>query len=290
MKAVLDTKPTSAYDDNLSQHYQFPRRYLTLMQKVVGDWVVLRRPRADKGDLAYFATARVVSISPDPKDESLSYALFSDYLHFDKPVPWRLGNRYFESALRELHITKVGLYMRGRSVRLISEEDFVDLVSKGVTAISETGEPQDGNIVPVDESPRKFESRLVNRVIRDVTFRRSICAAYDFRCAITGIRVLDRNGNAEVQAAHIWPVSTGGPDLIQNGLALASTIHWLFDHHLISISEDYKLLIANDSVPKEMQELLDANGGQIMLPKDPSLWPHEAFLKKHRSLFFQHMN
>jgi hypothetical protein len=28
MKAVFDTKPTSVYDDEVTRHYQFPRRYL----------------------------------------------------------------------------------------------------------------------------------------------------------------------------------------------------------------------------------------------------------------------
>lgn len=46
MKAVFDTKPTAAYDDDIFRHYQFPRRYLAAVEKCVNDWIVLRRPRA----------------------------------------------------------------------------------------------------------------------------------------------------------------------------------------------------------------------------------------------------
>src|SRR5690348_12278258 len=64
MKAVFDTKPSSGYDDDLTRHYQFPRRYLGQVKEAVGDWVVLRRPRADGGNLAYFAVAKWLALNP----------------------------------------------------------------------------------------------------------------------------------------------------------------------------------------------------------------------------------
>ncbi len=89
MKAVLDTKPTSIYDDEVSERYQFPRRYLATIERCLGDWVVLRRPRADGGNLAYFAAAKIAAIDPDPRGSGMSYARFSDFLEFDAQVPWR---------------------------------------------------------------------------------------------------------------------------------------------------------------------------------------------------------
>src|SRR5262249_13242706 len=102
MKAVFDTKPTSVYDDDISRHYQFPRRYLATVEKCVGDWIVLRRPRADGGNLAYFATARVESLEPDPITSGMSYARLTEYLPFDKPVPWTIDGRYAEESLRSM--------------------------------------------------------------------------------------------------------------------------------------------------------------------------------------------
>lgn len=46
MKAVLDTKEASEYDDDTSRHYHFPQRYLQTVEQARGDWVVLRRPTA----------------------------------------------------------------------------------------------------------------------------------------------------------------------------------------------------------------------------------------------------
>lgn len=65
MKAVFDTKPTSVYDDDISQRYHFPKRYLSTVQKCLDDWVVFRRPRAHGGNLAYLAIAYVLSIEQD---------------------------------------------------------------------------------------------------------------------------------------------------------------------------------------------------------------------------------
>jgi len=285
MKAVLDTKPTSAYDDDLSQHYQFPRRYRALMEQSVGDWVVLRRPRADGGNLAYFATARVISINPDPNVEGMSYAQLGEYLPFDTPVPWQVNKRYAEEALRKLPITQVGLYLRGRSVRTLSNEDFLDLITLGFPKTLELQMSQDQSSDPLPEKVRRVESKLTNRVIREASFRRTICEAYDSRCAVTRLRILDRQGNAEAQAAHIWAVSNGGPDLVQNGIALSATVHWLFDRHLISISDDHKLLVADKLIPAELRASFAQHGGNILLPSNTAMWPHSAYLARHRAMF-----
>jgi putative restriction endonuclease len=33
-------------------------------------------------------------------------------------------------------------------------------------------------------------------------------------------------------------VAEGGPDVVQNGIALSATAHWLFDRHLIALTDD----------------------------------------------------
>lgn len=108
MKAVFDTKPTSVYDDDIFSRYHVPKRYLKAVEATVGDWVVLRRPRADGGNLAYFATARVSHIEPDPAASSMSYARLTNFLGFDAPVPWRIEGRYAEEALRNVELQFVG--------------------------------------------------------------------------------------------------------------------------------------------------------------------------------------
>jgi len=286
MKAVFDTKPTSAYDDDISAHYHFPRRYMNIVERCIGDWIVLRRPRADGGNLAYFATARVSSVDPDPLNPAMSYARLVDFLPFDQVVPWTIDGRYNEEALRNLPQSQVGVYLRGRSVRAISDEDFLYIANVGylrsfsLVAEDLLGAEQE----PADRRVKRVVQALVNRVVRDANFRTSVYEAYDNRCAVTGLRMLDHMGNSEVHAAHIVGVAEGGPDVVQNGLALSGSVHWLFDHFLISLTDDHRLLVAS-AVPPEMKSLMVPEGTKIFLPLKPRTYPHPKYLQKHRARF-----
>ena len=126
---------------------------------------------------------------------------------------------------------------------------------------------------------------LVNRKIRDDSFRRQVIDAYDGTCAVTGIRLINGGGKAEAQAAHIWPVADGGPDIVQNGIALSATVHWLFDRHLISLTDDFALLVAHNRVPTGLRSLFARQMDQIILPRDPSSHPRLAYIQRHRERF-----
>jgi len=92
-------------------------------------------------------------------------------------------------------------------------------------------------------------------------------------------------GRAEVQAAHIWPVGEGGPDVVQNGIAPSATAHWLFDRHLISLTDDYGLLVSHNKVPSELRSLFDGQLELIHLPKDPLKRPHIPYVQRHRAAY-----
>lgn len=240
MKAVLDAKPDSGYDDELPQRYHFPSQYRTRLTRCVGDWVVFRRPRAGGGDLAYFAVGQINRIEADTQDAKLYYAMIENFLPFDTPVPGKRAGRYAERSLREVQEpSQIGARLRGNSVRQLETSDFNEIVECGLTqtlarenAIKlglDSGTLDSTTNSFIDEyallGERRIAEMLVNRKIRDARFRGAICEAYDNRCAVTGLRIINGGGRAEVQAAHIWPVKDGGPDVVQNGIALSATAH-----------------------------------------------------------------
>ncbi|TIP51101.1 MAG: restriction endonuclease, partial [Mesorhizobium sp.] len=63
-----------------------------------------------------------------------------------------------------------------------------------------------------EQAPFEFEpsrdrvSYIGSRIVRDRIFRRIVLRAYDERCAITGLKLINGGGRAEVSAAHIRPV------------------------------------------------------------------------------------
>lgn len=250
MKAIFDTRAESGYDDEIVERYHFPNRYLPVAQQSVGDWIIYREPRRGGGRSGYVAVARLVSIDSDPGDPGRSYARMADFLPLDTVVPLEHPGGFYEARLRTVSDrSRIGVALQGRSVRPISDEEFGAIVRAGLatTLTRENALSLDLDAAhvdtdtlgllraPPDEQERRITQMLVNRKIRDATFRTQVCGAYENTCAVTGLRIVNGSGKAEVQAAHIWPVAEGGPDVVQNGIALSGTVHWLFDRHLISL-------------------------------------------------------
>lgn len=300
VKGVFDTSASSRYKDDAATRYHFPKLYRQRAERMVGEWIVYRVPRVDGGSMGYIAAARVQSIVPDEERHDHFYALMSEYTPFDNTVPFAQDGRYAEQILRDLPSrSRVGSTLQGQSIRELSDEDFAAIVRCGLAeTLDETNARRlnlDHAVVdsvtrelleaPLPEQERRIEQILLNRKIRDANFRRAVCAAYEDTCAVTGIKIINGGGRAEVQAAHIWPVADGGPDTVQNGIALSGTIHWLFDRHLISIDQDYRLRISHNKVPGELRALFAYQGEKMRPPKNAALHPHPAFLARHLAAF-----
>lgn len=299
-KGVFTTKLTPSYDDLPEVRYHFPRTYLRQVEQTLGDTIVYYEPRRGTVELssrggrqAYFAIARPQSITSDPEDRNLYYCHVSDYLDFGRVVEFRDGNAYRESMLkRDDGGTNKGAF--GRAVRIVPDEEFEDILSAGFSKSPVDFEVLTSSAVApalgVDEVPAPFERPMVeltiNRPFRDVAFRRSVRAAYDNRCAVTGLRLINGGGRPEVQAAHIQAVEDKGPDSVRNGLALSGTIHWLFDRGLLAVADDMTILKAKNQLPDEVDRLINASG-YLNLPADPAQWPHPAFLSFHRESRFK---
>lgn len=299
MKGVFDTKVESGYDDDITRRYHFPSHYRAMADALVGSWIAYREPQRNAGRRAYVAVAKVTHIEDDTQRTGHAYAYVEDYLPFDCPVPLVVAGRYAEAPLRSIaDPSRVGVYLRGKSIRALSEEDFSAIVRDGLQNIlsrenaarldlEERLDPETRELLqaPPEEQKRHIEQILVNRKIRDASFRSQVCAAYGNRCAITRFLIVNGGGRAEVQAAHIWPVAEGGPDVVQNGVALSGTVHWLFDRHLISLSDDHRILVSHNKVPVELRSLFVKQMERIHLPSDKRLWPHPAYIARHRERF-----
>ena len=296
LKAILDTRPGSGYLDD-AERYHFGNRYLKAAEEAVGQWVILYEPRREGGRAAYVAAARLERVTPDPDLAGHHFARLGDRMEVDAPVPLRGPNGYREAALRAVGDPKaIGRALQGRSIRPLGDDDFAHIVGAG---LQDTLAPENRHRLGLDDvhvsavgdlldgppiAPR-LERVLSSRIVRDAAFRRKVLDAYDDTCAATGLRIVNGGGRAEAQAAHIVPVEEGGPDAVQNGIALSATAHWLFDCHLISIGEDWRLLVSHNKVPAELRELMTSQMQGIRLPRDRSKWPDPHFVAHHRERF-----
>lgn len=296
--AVFTHADGSIYDDLPEAQYHFPQTYLRQVEAAVGDWIVYYEPRriaagSDKtgGRQAYFATAKVGRIDRDFGREGHFYARLCDYIAFPNAVPFRVGTRYFESLLqRPDGQTSKGAF--GRSVRQVPPKEFNAILTEGFSGVREdlaaddwvTDDPLDGFHDPATPFERPILERLIKRPFREAAFARQVKTAYDRRCAMTGLRIVNGGGRPEVQAAHIKAVHQGGPDTVRNGIALCGTAHWMFDRGLVSIDDDHSILVAENRIPDAAKRLLVPDR-KLILPKAAHLQPHPAYLAHHRAGF-----
>jgi putative restriction endonuclease len=297
-KAVFTTKIDPGYDDLPEQRYHFPRTYLRAAEQAVGDLIIYYEPRRATTDLssrggrqAYFAVARVERITQDPVRADLFYAAVTEFLGFDRPVPFREGRRYYEAILRrEDGATSKGAF--GRAVRLIPDVEFESILQAGFAVIPLGQAAEPATRIPgfADDPSTTFErpitQSIVSRPFRDEVFKRQVRLAYDNRCAITGLRIINGGGRPEVQAAHIRPVAESGPDSVRNGIALSGTAHWMFDRGLLSVDDDLRILSVRGGLQEEAARLLNPDR-QLRVPGEEALRPHRQFLRYHREHVFK---
>jgi putative restriction endonuclease len=125
---------------------------------------------------------------------------------------------------------------------------------------------------------------------RDPAFREKVLLAYEYRCCVCG-HDLRMGGHAiGLEAAHIKWFQARGPDVVQNGLALCSLHHKIFDlgaftvlpgNHQIVFSRH--LMGGDDTKAK----LLAHHGAGLIEPQGRGCLPHPEFLAWHRAEVFK---
>ena len=296
-KAVFSVRVQSNYDDLPEVRYHFPKTYRRYVERVVGDWIVYYEPSRTSSDgtrrggrQAYFATAKLKSVRRDPLRDDHFYAYVSDYLEFDQTVPFRADGNYYESGLqREDGYQNKGAFRR--AVRLIQDHEYTNILWSGFNQfiLQNRQIEAEQKLKSIDE-PEVYNRRLIQRVesrpFRDAAFSKQVKVAYKDTCSVTGLKLINGGGLSEVQAAHIRPVSHQGPDSVRNGIALSGTVHWMFDRGLISIDDDYAVLVKEDSIPNPILSMLNQDR-HLHLPDSPALAPHPKFLEYHRETIFK---
>src|SRR4029078_8014148 len=132
---------------------------------------------------------------------------------------------------------------------------------------------------------------MVSRKVRDAKFRRAVLHVYEGRCALTGMRLVNGGGRLEAEAAHIMSVSDGGPDAINNGMALSGTVHWMFDRGLIGVSDAGEILLSSKINAREGVKNMIYGDRRARWPVTSAHRPHPRYLAWHRQRFgFQAQN
>jgi putative restriction endonuclease len=287
----------SIYDDSPAERYQFPSQYLARVEACVGDWIVYYEPRKVAETRGYFAVAKVERVMPDPTANGMYLALIEpgSYLDFANPVQFSNASGPVEHGV----LNEQGR-ISGRAqsaVRPLSPDDFRRIVGLGLHDTTQllprlggesatSGFMEDQTLFQFDEQHERL-SFTVSRIVRDRVFRGVVVQAYDRRCAISGLKLINGGGRAEVAAAHIRPVEASGPDIVNNGIALSGTAHWMFDRGLISLADDLLILVSRQANDFDAVRAFINQSGYALPPVRSADRPHPHFLQWHREHCFK---
>jgi putative restriction endonuclease len=161
------------------------------------------------------------------------------------------------------------------SERLLAE--YCGTTIENISEISELELPREG----------LERERLVRQRVNQAFFRKTILAAYNFTCCITGISV-----HQLLIASHIapWSMDTKNRMNPRNGLCLNALHDRAFDRGLMSVSRDGTIRFAKtllkdqDTNERELSWLVSFDGQQIRKPN--RFHPDQALLAEHYEKVF----
>ena len=293
-KGVFITGTHSIYGDQPKDFYRFPSNYLPAAQRMVGQWIVYLEPRR-AGGRGYFAVAQLSSIQPDLKQPGMHLAMIApgSFLDFGTTVPFSIERLPMERALLNDDGSVKG--SKQLAIRPLSNADFNRIVELGLMD-AEPELPRVGQTEPIPamlgeagqepfEGPIDRATMLVSRKVRDAKFRRAVLHVYEGRCALTGMRLVNGGGRLETEAAHVMSVGDGGPDAVNNGIALSGTVHWMFDRGLIGLSDGGDILLSSKINDRESVEKMIYPDRRARFPTLSAHRPRPHYLEWHRERF-----
>lgn len=153
----------------------------------------------------------------------------------------------------------------------------VDYIQKGFEQLSN---PTDPGMQPTDNEDEIY--------IRGGIFKKLIPQIYNNTCAISRSRSNSVISNLSmIDACHIVPFSESHDDSVSNGIALCPNLHRAFDRGLISISDEYTVLVSKGLIEDNSSpfNLSQFNGKPILLPYSEKLYPSLEKIAIHRLKF-----
>ena len=134
------------------------------------------------------------------------------------------------------------------------------------------------------------ETTVVSARRRDPNFRSSILVAYQYRCALCGLDLRIGSISVGLEAAHIKWHQARGPDTVDNGIALCTLHHKLFDFGAFTVDGGHRVRVSeqvNGSAQEVENVLLRQHGSVMSVPRRAEELPNPEFLQWHLKEVFK---
>ena len=127
---------------------------------------------------------------------------------------------------------------------------------------------------------------------RKPTFRHEVLRAYEYRCAVCEYDIRLGDELLGLEAAHVKWHAAGGPDEVQNGLALCGFHHKAFDRGAWGLEANepgYRILISSELHGRSdaLRWLRDYRGKGLQVPQRTDWLPDAKFVRWHTKEVFR---
>ena len=131
-------------------------------------------------------------------------------------------------------------------------------------------------------------SRLIPVRKRDVAWRHAVLAAWDRSCAFCGFDGSVGGAPVGIEAAHVRWFTIGGPDELDNGVALCSLHHKLFDRGALGLDHEFSVVVStNYAAVSDMGRTVYELHGRALRPRPGTKLPAAAHVQWHTREVFK---
>jgi len=144
----------------------------------------------------------------------------------------------------------------------------------------------ENNFVAEPPSEYREHNRIISGFVRNHKFRKNLLPLYDFTCCMSGMKTTPDIGL--IEACHIEDHAFAGNNALTNGIPLCKNLHQAFDSGIISIDDNYQILLKKEQDFKEVISLYgirQLEQQRIKLPMDEQYYPSLKKLYAHRKRF-----
>jgi putative restriction endonuclease len=171
--------------------------------------------------------------------------------------------------------------------------ELLDEAARGLVESHFPGTVAPDVLVAVGLDPDLLEGRAVTGVASPAERRRSsawpaaVIAAWDRQCAFCGFDGAAGGAVVGIEAAHVRWFKLGGPDDLDNGLALCSLHHKLSDRGVLGLDDDLVVVSQRFSARTPQGQALHDLHGRRLQPRPGTPLPAERHVAWHREQVFR---
>lgn len=318
IQPLFDLNADRSHSWPLETKYQAPHKPFLLLSVLDGideGWIRENKILLDIELIEHFNRYWETIMPPDKKT-SISYPYYylsSETfwsLKFKRGVKPILKSPSVSSIRNNVHYAMIGedLYhhildvsqrtkLRNQLIHHYFEGDAVEKL-KSVSVLHTLISDYSNNLVNYVQSP--FQSHHSKETVRGISkrnaqvreagFSHRIRKEYNYTCVLCKDRIVTPDDQSLVEAAHIIPWSESYNDDPRNGLSLCRSHHWMFDHMMFTIENDYSIKTSPwlESLPNRVTNLHIVKNDKIVLPKSRAFTPAIEALINHQERFYRY--